>query len=254
MHKNVGQNALIFQVSLTEIMLLFVFVLLIISVIFHKRLDDYKSENMALVALLGNNVKHFNEMTKLKGELKDEDANDVIMYSNEVFEELNNIIKKKLDLKEEWSEFELYREYLQEHKNTASLIEKFNETSNSLEQCKASVKNLQTRCGKGFPSCELHSNGRQKYLFDLTLYEDSIYIKYLIKKNEIQDTYLDRNVPYANIQGLFEKYDNWSRKQEVECRFFVKVRDATKTKDSYKTALKIVERSFYKKEFPLTGK
>ena len=248
MSKISSNSSLIFQVSLTEIMLLLVFILLMLSVVFQTRLNDYKDNNEKQISLLREYSKIINDNANLNRDLESNESNDVLEYTNTILDDLNNIITSKVDLKDDWAEFEIYREQIKKHKNMKGILNKFGETAKQLKQCGIETTRLKKRCGTGYPSC---LKGKNKFIFDVSVYDDTAKLKYLSSVKEIPDDYLEKELSYIELATLFKKYYSWGMNQEIKCMFLVKVRNGTSDTDTWFSKEDIIDNYFYIKKLNL---
>ena len=194
----------------------------------------------------------------------EEDKSFTRLFDNE---ELLSEIKK---LKEDKSKLEsklkeisslLWKRY-SNNEGLPSEIKELKEDKSQLEsklkefkkEAKSREKNLRRRCGNDWPACWSDSEGRQEFIYSVTLNENDLTVEGIWPSHRNDDIEFIPNAKAlpSNSMSLsdFEKNAepilNWSK--EKECRHYVKIIDNTAptSKVKYKRMKKIVEGYFYK--------
>jgi hypothetical protein len=116
----------------------------------------------------------------------------------------------------------------------------------ALGTCRTQAAIIQEKCGLDKPSCLFSNKGKTAYLANITLKNSSFHIKSI---NEKETSRLFGSSSNKLNSKKFKKMAriafNDSKKQPLECRYFVKVIDRTTNKDSYKAQLSTVQEFFY---------
>lgn len=133
-------------------------------------------------------------------------------------------------------------------------FEKLGDCELAVNEAKSREKNLRRRCGNDWPACWSDSEGRQEFIFAVTLNENDLTVEGIWPSHRNDDIEFIPNAKAlpSNSTSLsdFEKNAepilNWSK--EKECRHYVKIIDNTAptSKVKYKRMKKIVEDYFYK--------
>ena len=133
-------------------------------------------------------------------------------------------------------------------------FEKLGDCELAVNEAKSREKNLRRRCGNDWPACWSDSEGRQEFIFAVTLNENDLTVEGIWPSHRNDDIEFIPNAKAlpSNSMSLsdFEKNAepilNWSK--EKECRHYVKIIDNTAptSKVKYKRMKKIVEDYFYK--------
>jgi len=132
--------------------------------------------------------------------------------------------------------------------------EKLGDCELAVNEAKSREKNLRRRCGNDWPACWSDSEGRQEFIYAVTLNENDLTVEGIWPSHRNDDIEFIPNAKAlpSNSMSLsdFEKNAepilNWSK--EKECRHYVKIIDNTAptSKVKYKRMKKIVEDYFYK--------
>jgi len=133
-------------------------------------------------------------------------------------------------------------------------FEKLGDCELAVNEAKSREKNLRRRCGNDWPACWSDSEGRQEFIYAVTLNENDLTVEGIWPSHRNDDIEFIPNAKAlpSNSMSLsdFEKNAepilNWSK--EKECRHYVKIIDNTAptSKVKYKRMKKIVEDYFYK--------
>ena len=135
-----------------------------------------------------------------------------------------------------------------------SALENLENCEQAVTEAKSREKNLRRRCGNDWPACWSDSEGRQEFIYAVTLNENDLTVESIWPSHRNDDIEFIPNAKAlpSNSMSLsdFEKNAepilNWSK--EKECRHYVKIIDNTAptSKVKYKRMKKIVEGYFYK--------
>lgn len=115
---------------------------------------------------------------------------------------------------------------------------------------------LRNQCGVGFPPCWLNGRGEIEYIYQVSIYEDSITVEPAWpahREAELADilgsrSLIGANMSFDEFRGPAQEVLDWSEKQEPACRHYVILRDRAETKDGYKLKRLFIENFFYKFE------
>ncbi|MFC1818953.1 hypothetical protein ACFL0B_07665, partial [Thermodesulfobacteriota bacterium] len=132
--------------------------------------------------------------------------------------------------------------------------EKLGDCELAVNEAKSREKNLRRRCGNDWPACWSDSEGRQEFIYAVTLNENDLTVEGIWPSHRNDDIEFIPNAKAlpSNSMSLSdfgknaEPILNWSK--EKECRHYVKIIDNTAptSKVKYKRMKKIVEDYFYK--------
>ena len=178
--------------------------------------------------------------------------------------EIKELKQDKSQLESKLKEFKKFEKNLADvdheksvSENLASLNDVFENLGDcelAVDEAKSREKNLRKRCGNDWTACWSDSEGRQEFIYAVTLNENDLTVEGIWPSHRNDDIELIPNAKAlpSNSMSLsdFEKNAepilNWSK--EKECRHYVKIIDNTAptSKVKYKRMKKIVESYFYK--------
>ncbi len=139
---------------------------------------------------------------------------------------------------------------------------------NDLQRLRGQYANLRQRLesaglGLEMPPCWATGDGRPEYIFSVALTPSGLVVRdttpthRAVERNAlpIPQRFLAAEVSASEFVTLSSALLDWSKRQNPECRFFVRVFDLTSSeqKDLYKSRLKTVESAFYKYEVQDVG-
>lgn len=142
----------------------------------------------------------------------------------------------------------------------ASVEKELNDARKQLKKVLMDNKNLTGQVenlsnGLEFPPCWATEKGKAQYTYRVTVHDDSIHVSSIYPSSR-KESYLslmetdfsDEKILLADFRSLFNIFYITSVNSVPECRFFVRVNDATSSssKNEWKEGLKTVESIFYK--------
>ena len=203
-----------------------------------KTIDELSKNNDDLFKKLTLQESSVKKCEEFMNQFHEEDMSFTRLFDNE---ELLSEIK---ELKEDKSQLESkLKEY-----------EKLGDCELAVNEAKSREKNLRRRCGNDWPACWSDSEGRQEFIYAVTLNENDLTVEGIWPSHRNDDIEFIPNAKAlpSNSMSLSdfgknaEPILNWSK--EKECRHYVKIIDNTAptSKVKYKRMKKIVEDYFYK--------
>ena len=203
-----------------------------------KTIDELSKNNDDLFKKLTLQESSVKKCEEFMNQFHEGDMSFTRLFDNE---ELLSEIK---ELKEEKSQLE----------SKLKEFEKLGDCELAVNEAKSREKNLRRRCGNDWPACWSDSEGRQEFIYAVTLNENDLTVEGIWPSHRNDDLEFIPNAKAlpSNSMSLsdFEKNAepilNWSK--EKECRHYVKIIDNTAptSKVKYKRMKKIVEDYFYK--------
>lgn len=211
-------------------------------------LTQIEAQKKTIYELGKNNDDLFKKLTLQESSVKkceefmnqfhEEDMSFTRLFDNEeLLSEIKELKEDKSQLESKLKEFEKFEEHLADFDHEKSISE-----------------NLRRRCGNDWPACWSDSEGRQEFIYAVTLNENDLTVEGIWPSHRNDDIEFIPNAKAlpSNSMSLsdFEKNAepilNWSK--EKECRHYVKIIDNTAptSKVKYKRMKKIVEGYFYK--------
>jgi hypothetical protein len=234
----------LFNNSLTEFVLIFTFVILVITFSFKAQRDEaikqagLTEQELVELANIGKNISELEKKLGLE-------VSDQLGLSARI-SAIKKSIPKNFDINEDWEHLKLIKSQL------GGDIDKVLSLATKIDTLQKQNKMLAKRAGLDYQPCEVTSEGKLIYLAQVTLFEDTFYFEPLSTNSLHSDNEnIKLHFNYINsseFEALARSYYEWSDKTENQCRFFVKVIDATSQKVNYKRSLSMVERYFYKYE------
>ena len=203
-----------------------------------KTIDELSKNNDDLFKKLTLQESSVKKCEEFMNQFHEGDMSFTRLFDNE---ELLSEIK---ELKEEKSQLE----------SKLKEFEKLGDCELAVNEAKSREKNLRRRCGNDWPACWSDSEGRQEFIYAVTLNENDLTVEGIWPSHRNDDIELIPNAKALPSDSMslsdFEKNAepilNWSK--EKECRHYVKIIDNTAptSKVKYKRMKKIVEDYFYK--------
>ena len=203
-----------------------------------KTIDELSKNNDDLFKKLTLQESSVKKCEEFMNQFHEGDMSFTRLFDNE---ELLSEIK---ELKEEKSQLE----------SKLKEFEKLGDCELAVNEAKSREKNLRRRCGNDWPACWSDSEGRQEFIYAVTLNENDLTVEGIWPVHRNDDIELIPNAKALPSDSMslsdFEKNAepilNWSK--EKECRHYVKIIDNTAptSKVKYKRMKKIVEDYFYK--------
>ena len=277
MDKLPQRDKFLFNVTLTELtfIIFLIFVLLFSSKVLSltKDVDTVNKTNEELLKKLEDaNKNYINSLTQIEAQKKTiyelEKNNDDLFqrltlqessvqnceeFMNQFVEE-DESFTRLFDNEELLSEIKELKQDKSQLESKLKEFEKLGDCELAVNEAKSREKNLRRRCGNDWPACWSDSEGRQEFIYAVTLNENDLTVEGIWPSHRNDDIEFIPNAKAlpSNSMSLsdFEKNAepilNWSK--EKECRHYVKVIDNTAptSKIKYKRMKQIVESYFYK--------
>ena len=198
-------------------------------------------------------------------QFNDDDMSFTRLFENEdLINEIEELRDDKSRLVSKLKEFEKFEKHLSNidpEKSASENLVSVNSALKNLENCEQTVtdaksreKNLRRRCGNDWPACWSDSEGRQEFIYAVTLNENDLMVEGIWPLHRNDDIELipnARSLPsdsmtLADFARKSAPILSWSK--EKECRHFVKIIDNTSptSKIKYKKMKRKVEDYFYK--------
>jgi len=203
-----------------------------------KTIDELSKNNDDLFKKLTLQESSVKKCEEFMNQFHEGDMSFTRLFDNE---ELLSEIK---ELKEDKSQLE----------SKLKEFEKLGDCELAVNEAKSREKNLRRRCGNDWPACWSDSEGRQEFIYAVTLNENDLTVEGIWPSHRNDDIEFIPNAKAlpSNSMSLSdfgknaEPILNWSK--EKECRHYVKIIDNTAptSKVKYKRMKKIVEDYFYK--------
>lgn len=277
MDKLPQKDKFLLNVTLTELtfIIFLIFILLFSRKVFSltKNVDTVNKTNEELSQRLEEANKNYtNSLTQT--ELQRKTINELSKNNDDLFKKLTlqeSSVKKCEEFMNQFHEGDMSFTRLFDNEELLSEIKELKEDKSQLEsklkefeklgdcelavnEAKSREKNLRRRCGNDWPACWSDSEGRQEFIYAVTLNENDLTVEGIWPSHRNDDIEFIPNAKAlpSNSMSLsdFEKNAepilNWSK--EKECRHYVKIIDNTAptSKVKYKRMKKIVEDYFYK--------
>ena len=203
-----------------------------------KTIDELSKNNDDLFKKLTLQESSVKKCEEFMNQFHEGDMSFTRLFDNE---ELLSEIK---ELKEEKSQLE----------SKLKEFEKLGDCELAVNEAKSREKNLRRRCGNDWPACWSDSEGRQEFIYAVTLNENDLTVEGIWPSHRNDDIEFIPNgkalpsnsMSLSDFEKNAEPILNWSK--EKECRHYVKIIDNTAptSKEKYKRMKKIVEGYFYK--------
>lgn len=277
MDKLPQKDKFLLNVTLTELtfIIFLIFILLFSRKVFSltKNVDTVNKTNEELSQRLEEaNKNYINSLTQT--ELQRKTIDELSKNNDDLFKKLTlqeSSVKKCEEFMNQFHEGDMSFTRLFDNEELLSEIKELKEEKSQLEsklkefeklgdcelavnEAKSREKNLRRRCGNDWPACWSDSEGRQEFIYAVTLNENDLTVEGIWPSHRNDDIEFIPNAKAlpSNSMSLsdFEKNAepilNWSK--EKECRHYVKIIDNTAptSKVKYKRMKKIVEDYFYK--------
>lgn len=277
MDKLPQKEKFLFNVTLTELtfIIFLIFILLFSRKVFSltKNVDTVNKTNEELSQRLEEaNKNYINSLNQT--ELQRKTIDELSKNNDDLFKKLTlqeSSVKKCEEFMNQFNEGDMSFTRLFDNEELLSEIKELKQDKSQLEsklkefeklgdcelavnEAKSREKNLRRRCGNDWPACWSDSEGRQEFIYAVTLNENDLTVEGIWPSHRNDDIEFIPNAKAlpSNSMSLsdFEKNAepilNWSK--EKECRHYVKIIDNTAptSKVKYKRMKKIVEDYFYK--------
>ena len=277
MDKLPQKDKFLLNVTLTELtfIIFLIFILLFSRKVFSltKNVDTVNKTNEELLQKLEEaNKNYINSLTQIETQKKT--IHELSRNNDDFFKKLTlqeSSVKKCEEFMNQFHEGDMSFTRLFDNEELLSEIKELKEDKSQLEsklkefeklgdcelavnEAKSREKNLRRRCGNDWPACWSDSEGRQEFIYAVTLNENDLTVEGIWPSHRNDDIEFIPNAKAlpSNSMSLsdFEKNAepilNWSK--EKECRHYVKIIDNTAptSKVKYKRMKKIVEDYFYK--------
>lgn len=277
MDKLPQKEKFLFNVTLTELtfIIFLIFILLFSRKVFSltKNVDTVNKTNEELSQRLEEaNKNYINSLNQT--ELQRKTIDELSKNNDDLFKKLTlqeSSVKKCEEFMNQFHEGDMSFTRLFDNEELLSEIKELKQDKSQLEsklkefeklgdcelavnEAKSREKNLRRRCGNDWPACWSDSEGRQEFIYAVTLNENDLTVEGIWPSHRNDDIEFIPNAKAlpSNSMSLsdFEKNAepilNWSK--EKECRHYVKIIDNTAptSKVKYKRMKKIVEDYFYK--------
>jgi len=277
MDKLPQKEKFLFNVTLTELtfLIFLIFILLFSREVLSltKNLDTVNKTNEELSQRLEEaNKNYINSLTQT--ELHRKTIDELSKNNDDLFKKLTlqeSSVKKCEEFMNQFHEGDMSFTRLFDNEELLSEIKELKQNKSQLEsklkeyeklgdcelavnEAKSREKNLRRRCGNDWPACWSDSEGRQEFIYAVTLNENDLTVEGIWPSHRNDDIEFIPNAKAlpSNSMSLSdfgknaEPILNWSK--EKECRHYVKIIDNTAptSKVKYKRMKKIVEDYFYK--------
>jgi hypothetical protein len=230
-----------------------------------KTIDELSKNNDDLFKKLTLQESSVKKCEEFMNQFHEGDMSFTRLFDNEeLLSEIKELKQDKSQLESKLKEFEKFEKNLADFdhekpisENLASLNDVFENLGDcelAVNEAKSREKHLRRRCGNDWPACWLDSEGRQEFIYAVTLNENDLTVEGIWPVHRNDDIELIPNAKALPSDSMslsdFEKNAepilNWSK--EKECRHYVKVIDNTAptSKIKYKRMKQIVESYFYK--------
>jgi hypothetical protein len=238
MSASTPQNKKLFNLIVTEFMLIMVFIFFFISILFWKDVEKYKKENEELTTILvyereiGEHIiqtnNHLGNVLRKMGESVSS-VQGLILNAQQMVKRAEKIDKKigvLLEIEEDWE-------------TIVFVIEQ------ARDNCQNSLGALRKRCGTGYPLCL----GAGVFLADLVFNEEGIDVSIKHEIDGVPILFENRLYSKSEFASVAEGYYLYSQKKlPEECRFQVAFKDKTKLKETFKKQKFEIDERFYSKE------
>jgi hypothetical protein len=277
MDKLPQKDKFLLNVTLTELtfIIFLIFILLFSRKVFSltKNVDTVNKTNEELSQRLEEaNKNYINSQTQT--ELQRKTIDELSKNNDDLFKKLTlqeSSVKKCEEFMNQFHEGDMSFTRLFDNEELLSEIKELKQNKSQLEsklkeyeklgdcelavnEAKSREKNLRRRCGNDWPACWSDSEGRQEFIYAVTLNENDLTVEGIWPSHRNDDIEFIPNAKAlpSNSMSLSdfgknaEPILNWSK--EKECRHYVKIIDNTAptSKVKYKRMKKIVEDYFYK--------
>ena len=277
MDKLPQKEKFLLNVTLTELtfIIFLIFILLFSRKVFSltKNVDTVNKTNEELSQRLEEaNKNYINSLTQT--ELQRKTIDELSKNNDDLFKKLTlqeSSVKKCEEFMNQFHEGDMSFTRLFDNEELLSEIKELKQNKSQLEsklkeyeklgdcelavnEAKSREKNLRRRCGNDWPACWSDSEGRQEFIYAVTLNENDLTVEGIWPSHRNDDIEFIPNAKAlpSNSMSLSdfgknaEPILNWSK--EKECRHYVKIIDNTAptSKVKYKRMKKIVEDYFYK--------
>ncbi len=277
MDKLPQKDKFLLNVTLTELtfIIFLIFILLFSRKVFSltKNVDTVNKTNEELSQRLEEaNKNYINSLTQT--ELQRKTIDELSKNNDDLFKKLtlqDSSVKKCEEFMNQFHEGDMSFTRLFDNEELLSEIKELKQNKSQLEsklkefeklgdcelavnEAKSREKNLRRRCGNDWPACWSDSEGRQEFIYAVTLNENDLTVEGIWPSHRNDDIEFIPNAKAlpSNSMSLSdfgknaEPILNWSK--EKECRHYVKIIDNTAptSKVKYKRMKKIVEDYFYK--------
>ena len=277
MDKLPQKDKFLLNVTLTELtfIIFLIFILLFSRKVFSltKNVDTVNKTNEELSKRLEEaNKNYINSLTQT--ELQRKTIDELSKNNDDLFKKLTlqeSSVKKCEEFMNQFHEGDMSFTRLFDNEELLSEIKELKQNKSQLEsklkefeklgdcelavnEAKSREKNLRRRCGNDWPACWSDSEGRQEFIYAVTLNENDLTVEGIWPSHRNDDIEFIPNAKAlpSNSMSLSdfgknaEPILNWSK--EKECRHYVKIIDNTAptSKVKYKRMKKIVEDYFYK--------
>ncbi|MEJ2269503.1 MAG: hypothetical protein P8Y04_07005 [Desulfobulbaceae bacterium] len=288
MDKLPQKDKFLLNVTLTELtfIIFLIFILLFSRKVFSltKNVDTVNKTNEELSQRLEEaNKNYINSLTQT--ELQRKTIDELSKNNDDLFKKLTlqeSSVKKCEEFMNQFHEGDMSFTRLFDNEELLSEIKELKQNKSQLEsklkeyeklgdcelavnEAKSREKNLRRRCGNDWPACWSDSEGRQEFIYAVTLNENDLTVEGIWPSHRNDDIEFIPNAKAlpSNSMSLSdfgknaEPILNWSKEKdepilnwskEKECRHYVKIIDNTAptSKVKYKRMKKIVEDYFYK--------
>jgi len=277
MDKLPQKDKFLLNVTLTELtfIIFLIFILLFSRKVFSltKNVDTVNKTNEELSQRLEEaNKNYINSLTQT--ELQRKTIDELSKNNDDLFKKLTlqeSSVKKCEEFMNQFHEGDMSFTRLFDNEELLSEIKELKQNKSQLEsklkeyeklgdcelavnEAKSREKNLRRRCGNDWPACWSDSEGRQEFIYAVTLNENDLTVEGIWPSHRNDDIEFIPNaialpsnsMSLSDFGKNAEPILNWSK--EKECRHYVKIIDNTAptSKVKYKRMKKIVEDYFYK--------
>ncbi len=277
----------VFNMSVTEVILIVAFIFLLLASIFHTHSNKLKSssENLEKIIIGIESVFQKTDILakKLNLEFRDSDSElERIVEVNRVLDRLNKVINKKIAIEAEWEQLVFSKDVMSQmegiidsaHQDLKLVAERLGieterkngvvDQSLELRRISAALKKNVTlnvvELSQNLKTCSTDYNDLRKRCgtgYRLCNGKGVFLADITLFDNKIAVKFNNQATP-SHIDSRSDEYDlaefgkladsYWEYSQAQLCRYQVRVSDSTTSKETYKERIADIERRFYKLE------
>lgn len=243
------RHAFLFSMTLTELVLILFFLLLLLSSWRLKKADEAQQTIELAQTLLHD--ESLRALLAYREENPDEDFRRLVRVLE------NPKLREVVEYFEEDPEAKLsaLAEAADAAREIRGELARLRATNRNLS---GQVQNLRRRTGSGFglPPCWTRPDGSIEYLFRVTVKEEDLDAEPILPPHRLAEFEAIPGAPALpgsslrpeEFQRRAEAILAWSKRQDPECRHYVRIVDRAQTKNGYKQKRLLIENYFYKYE------
>lgn len=249
--------------SLAELAFLLLFLVLLLSFL---RIKDLGDQNKFLKGVAGKEAVLLAEVDKLKEKVRNlesglkecKEMHKVLTTDPELPNDWQELVEgyRRLQADQEKTE-RLYEELEEEHEELKKAHEKLKRKNESLKGRLQNCLRGKNNNGLDHPPCWADSStGATQYLYRVTVDEGSVTVEpnWPPSRNSEAEASamilqgLGQEMGMAEFSAKMAPILDWSKREDPECRHFVRIRDRAVSKQAYKNGRLMIEDYFYKYE------